>query len=473
MTQKVREVSTLEATIFLLLLAGLVSYLMLVLELTTRLSLLLALVFNCFMAMFYGHNLKQIENYIIEGVRRSAFVITILIIIGCVIGSWIAAGIIPSIIYYGLETLNPTFFMVGGLVSCSLVAYFTGSSYACVGTIGVALMGIGQGLGIPLPITAGVILSGAMFGDKMSPFSDTTNLAAGTAGVPIFDHIRSMTYTTVPAWIIAAIIFYFIGTLYSEQQPDTANIQNLQEVIKTHFNIHPLLLFVPAGTIILAIRKTPTVIAMAFGGITGMVIALVFQTGFDTKIQLMSLINGLEYDFGNEEANNLFANRGGMTSMFLAMTIGMMAMIMGEIMARVGILLALIKGLEKAIVSKASLVICSLFSCFITNMLSASQYVSIVMPGMALKPLYIRRKVSRRVLSRSLEDGGTLLSVTIPWSSDAIFVSTALGVSTLAYVPYAYFILLCPLFSIFYALIGFAVWDDEGETNIVQESHKI
>ena len=212
---------------------------------------------------------------------------------------------------------------------------------------------------------------------------------------------------------------------------------------------------------------------MAFGGITGMVIALVFQTGFDTKIQLMSLINGLEYDFGNEEANNLFANRGGMTSMFLAMTIGMMAMIMGEIMARVGILLALIKGLEKAIVSKASLVICSLFSCFITNMLSASQYVSIVMPGMALKPLYIRRKVSRRVLSRSLEDGGTLLSVTIPWSSDAIFVSTALGVSTLAYVPYAYFILLCPLFSIFYALIGFAVWDDEGETNIVQESHKI
>ncbi len=175
-------------------------------------------------------------------------------IIGCVIGAWIVAGIIPSIVYYGLETLTPTTFLIGGLVSCSLVSYFTGSSYACLGTIGVALMGIGQGLGLPLPLTAGLVLSGAVFGDKMSPFSDTTNLAAASAETPLFSHIHSMLYSTVPAWIIAAILFLYFGTSSINANIDANSVKELQLVIKSNFHISPYLLLVPILTIFLAIK---------------------------------------------------------------------------------------------------------------------------------------------------------------------------------------------------------------------------
>lgn len=436
---------------------------MLVIELSTRMGLLLAVTFTSVCVLFLGHSVKDVENYIINGVKKSAFVVTILLVIGCVIGAWIASGIIPTIIYYGLETLNPTIFMVGGLISCSLVSYFTGSSYACVGTLGVALMGIGQGLGLPLPLTAGMIISGAMFGDKMSPFSDTTNLSAGTAGVSIYVHIRSMTYTTVPALLIAAALFFYLGLEYSSQKLNTNNIEILQQTIKTHFTITPILLAVPFLTIFLAAKKTPPVIAMAFGAITGMIAAFIFQDGFETKILFMSVINGLSYDFGSADVNNLLASRGGLTSMLLAVTIAMMALVMGELLTRAGVLKAIIKGLEKTIVNTAGLVVCSIVSCLSVNMLSASQYIAIVLPGTTLKPLYEKRGVSRRVLSRSLEDGGTMLSVAVPWAGDAIFVATTLGVATLSYLPYAYFIILCPLFSIFFAIIGYAVWTDADE----------
>lgn len=428
-------------------------------------GLLLAVTFTSICVLLLGHSVKDVESYIIDGVKKSAFVVTILLVIGCVIGAWIASGIIPTIIYYGLETLTPTVFMVGGLISCSLVSYFTGSSYACVGTLGVALMGIGQGLGLPLPLTAGMIISGAMFGDKMSPFSDTTNLSAGTAGVPIYDHIKSMTYTTVPAWLIAAGVFSYLGFEYSNQELNTDKIVILQQTIKAHFNINPFLLVVPFLTIFLAAKKTPPVIAMAFGAISGMITAFIFQDGFETKILFMSVVNGLSYDFGSPDVNNLLAGRGGLTSMLLAVTIAMMALVMGELLTRAGILMAIIKGLEKIIESTTALVICSIVTCFSVNMLSASQYIAIVLPGTTLKPLYQKRGVSRRVLSRSLEDGGTMLSVAVPWSGDAIFVATTLGVSTLSYLPYAYFIILCPLLSVFYAIIGYAVWTDVEEKN--------
>lgn len=444
-------------------LAGFVSFSMLYLQLPTRLTLLLSIVLISIVCLFLGHTAKQVESYIVAGIKKCGFVIAILLIIGCVIGSWIVSGIIPSIVYYGLEVLTPTTFLIGGLISCSLVSYFTGSSYACMGTIGVALMGIGQGLGLPLPLTAGLVLSGAVFGDKMSPFSDTTNLAAASAGTPLFSHIHSMLYSTVPAWIIAAVLFLYFGTSNIDTNINTNSVTELQLVITNHFIVSPYLLLVPILTIFLAIKKVPSVIAMAFGAMLGITAAFIFQENFTANTILLSLISGLNIDLGSEEANQLFANRGGLTSMLYAITIAIMALILGEILMRLGMLTALIKGAEKFIVSTASLVISSIVTCIVTVMISASEYLSIVMPGEALKLLYKKRGISRKVLSRSLEDGGTIFSTLVPWSANAVFVASTLGVATLDYLPYAFFSLLCPVISIFYAMIGYAIWDDSND----------
>ncbi|MBL4870932.1 MAG: Na+/H+ antiporter NhaC [Robiginitomaculum sp.] len=460
MKNKIKTITPLDGLVILILLASVVSFSMLVLELSTRLTLLLAITFYSAVSLVYGHSAKKIENYIVDGIKKSAFVVVILMVIGCVIGSWVAGGIIPAIIYYGLEVLTPSLFILGGFVSCSLVSYFTGSSFASMGTIGVALMGIGQGFGIPVALSAGLILSGSMFGDKMSPFSDTTNLASASANVPLFAHIRSMTYTTIPAWLISAGLYFYFGAKYSDQTIDIVKIETIQQSIQDHFTITPVLLFIPLITIVLAARKVPPIMAMSFGALLGISVALVFQNNFDVQTILNSLMAGLNYDFGSAEANKLFANRGGLTSMLFAVTIAMMALVLGEMLTRTGLLVALLKGLEKIVVNTGSLVICTILSCLGITMLSASQYLSIVMPGAALQPLYKKRGVSRRVLSRSLEDGGTMFSVLIPWTSDAAFVVATLGVATLTYLPYAFFLLISPVISIIFAFVGYAVWPD-------------
>ncbi len=462
------DLSATTGIVAMLSIVALVSICMLVLGLPTRISLLMCLVWTSLIALYLGHTAQEVEGYILKGIRGSAFIIAILLVIGCVIGAWITSGIIPTIIFYGLGTLTPTLFLVGGLVSCSLVSYFTGSSYACMGTIGVALMGIGQGLGLPLPLVAGMVLSGAMFGDKMSPFSDTTNLAAAASNVSLFAHIRSMMYTTIPAWLICAGAFLFLGLTYSETALDVGRIEALQSVITKHFTISPFFLLVPFITIVLAMRNVPPIIAMFFGALGGIVVALVFQSDFGVKTIMTSLAKGLDYDFGTDEANSLFANRGGLASMLYAVSIAVFALIFGELLVKTGIIVSVIKALGNAIFNTASLVIASIASCLMTTMLTGSQYLSIVMPGQALQPLYKKRKVSRRVLSRSLEDGGTMFSTLVPWSADAAFVVGTLGVATSAYLPYAFFQILCPLLSILYAVIGFAVWSDDGSDDEVE-----
>lgn len=461
-----REMTARVSVIFLLLLVGFISYAMLDLELPIRLTLFLTIFIASTACLLFGHSAKEVENYIVDGIKKCGFVTAILLIIGCVIGAWIVSGIIPSIIYYGLEFLTPTTFILGGLVSCSLVSYFTGSSYACLGTLGVALMGIGQGLGVSEPLTAGLVLSGAVFGDKMSPFSDTTNLAAVSADVPLFSHIRSMAYTTAPAWFIAAGLYIYFGTSNVVSAVDISKVEALQLTIKDHFTVSPILLFIPVLTIFLAIRKVPSILAMSSGVLLGIVMAFIFQIDFGAKTILLSLINGLDYDFGSLQANQLFANRGGLSSMLFAVSIAFMALVLGEILLKMGVLPVLMENLGKFVKNVASLVICTILTCVATIMLCASEYLAIAMPGEAFQLLYKKKNVSRMVLSRSLEDGGTIFSSLVPWSANAVFVASTLGVATLSYLPYAFFSLLCPLISILYAIFGFAVWDDKNDPNL-------
>jgi len=458
------ELKPFTGLIILSLLAGLISVCMMVLELPTRLTLLLAIIFTCFVALFRKHSADQIQTHLVQGVKKSAFVVIVLFVIGCIIGAWIVGGIMPTIIYYGLEILSPSWFLVSGFIICSIVSYFTGSSYACMGTVGIAFMGIGQGLGVSLPIVAGMVLSGAVFGDKMSPFSDTTNLAAAVAGVDIFDHIKSMMYTTIPAWFVSAAIFGVLGMMQSGTALDSDRIQAIQAAINSYFNVNPLLLVIPVLTIVLVIRKVSPILSMACGAILGILAAFVFQQTFDTNTILVSLTKGLSFDFGSPETNKLFANRGGLASMVYPATIAMMALSLGELLNKIGLLAALIKMAEKVVFNTGSLVFFSIASCLMTTLLTASQYLSIVMPGEALQPLYKKRQISRRVLSRCLEDGGTLFSTLVPWAVDAAFVAGTLGVATIEYLPYAFFLLFSPLFSILFSFIGFGIWKASDES---------
>jgi NhaC family Na+:H+ antiporter len=463
-----RKPSFLLSLIIIVVLAVIISFAMLLLKLPTIITLFFCIFYTGIISVFLGHTKEDINDFILGGVRKSAFVIVMLLVIGCLIGSWIVSGIIPTIIYYGLDIINPNYFLVVGLISCSIISYFTGSAYACIGTIGVSMIGIAEGMGISLPITAGMILSGALFGDKMSPFSDTTNMASGVTKTPLFVHIKSMLYTTFPAWIMALIIYAFIGRDFNTAAVNIQQIDSLKNAIQANFQISPLLLIVPLLTVILAIKKIPPVIAIGIGAVTSIIVALIFQHQFDVQTILRSLVEGVQMDFGSDLTTKLFSNRGGMENMMHTISIVIIALIFGEIITKTGILGSLIIGLEKVIYNTVSLVFITILSCLLTTMISNSQYLSILMPGEAFLPLYKRRNISSRVLSRSLEDGGTMFGMLVPWTGDAAFVALTLGVATIDYLPFTFFALLSPVVSVVFAAFNIAIWkssDDTWESN--------
>ncbi|MGL1933248.1 MAG: Na+/H+ antiporter NhaC [Desulfotalea sp.] len=434
-----------------------------VLKLPTRGSLVLCIVYISVVSYFLGNSLKEIESYLLDGFKKAAFTVGILMAVGCVIGGWIIGGVIPSIIYYGLDLLTPSLYLTTGLILCCLTSYFTGTSYGCIATMGVALIGVAEGLGVPLPIAAGMIVSGALFGDKMSPFSDTTNLAAATAKTPLFSHIYSMLFTGGPAIVISLIIFAVIGMNFGDENAaNPAKTQELMTAIDSVFFISPFLLLVPAITIILIIRKTPPILSIMIGSIIGVIVALIFQDAFTTKEVILSLFKGVSYDYGNADAAKLL-NRGGLGSMAWIVTVALIVLAFGELIQRSGILRALLTAVSKSINSSFKLIVATIGACLATNLFSASQYVSIVLPGETFEPAYKRMGIKGNVLSRTLEDSGTLFAFLVPWGNDAIFTAATLGVATLDYAPYTFFSLICPLIAILYAATGAFIWkrDDQ------------
>lgn len=430
-----------------------------ILKLPTQLTFIFAIVAITLCLLFKGFKLTEVQEYLVEGGKKSVLVVLILISVGMIIGAWIVSGIVPSLIYYGLKLLSPSFFLVAGFLICCIVSFFTGSSYASVGTLGVAFMGIGHGMGVTPALTAGMVLSGSIFGDKMSPFSDTTNLASGSAGTDIFSHIRSMLYTTIPALIISAILYTILGFKYDGNM-EVSRVNVIIEALSQHFTISPLLLLVPVITIILAIKKMPPLISLSIGAFIGVIAAFGFQS-YSSKVILTSLVNGFTIDSGVKDVDNLL-NRGGISSMMSTVTIAIFALALGEVLLKTGIVSVILDKIKSTIISPMRLVITTLLTCLLTNMLTASEYVAIVLPGEMLQPAYRKRKIQLRVLSRTLEDGGTIFSFLVPWSAAAIYVSGILGVSTIDYIPYTFFAILCPIFAVIYAITGFAIFKEEG-----------
>ena len=463
-TTQVKQVSVPMALIAMAVLALILIGGFAIFSITTTSVFLLAIVAMAIIGLISGFKLREIETFFLDGTRKAVQVAMILLTVGTVIGAWIVSGIVPAIIYYGLNVLSPKVFLVVGFAICCLISFFVGSSYSAIATLGVAFMGIGLGLNINPGITAGMVVSGAIFGDKMSPFSDTTNLAPAVAGTDIFKHIGSMLYTTVPATVLTAIIFTVMGFSIGESTMDTAIIDEINTALTANFHINPILLLVPLLTIVLAVKKVPPLIALLSGALAGIIFAFIFQLDhFSFQTILNAMGSGFSIDSGSASVDKLL-NRGGILGVMSTVALCFLALGLAEILQRLGVLSVILKEMEVFIRGPRSLVLTTIVTCLVTTCLTASQYVSIIVPGELMKGGYTKYKVDKRVLSRTLEDAGTIFAFIIPWSTTGIYVSGVLGLDVMEYVPYCFLAILCPLIAVIYAITGFAIFKEKEDS---------
>lgn len=394
--------------------------------------------------------------------RSTAGAILILLFVGALAGTWLISGIIPSMIYYGLQILSPAIFLPATVIICAVISIATGSSWTTSATVGIALIGIGQAIGFNLGMVAGAVLSGAYFGDKMSPLSDTTNLAPAMAGSELFTHIRYMAYTTVPTIVVALIIFTVLG-IFQSPTGDTDTAAMLTS-IEASFNISPLLFLVPATVILLIVRKTKPLIALLVGTLLGGLFAIIFQpnivatiAGADTLnfesaykgvMNAMTVSTAVETD--NAALNDLFSS-GGMNGMLGTIWLIMCAMVFGGIMDGIGALARISQALLNMTDSIFGLFASTVASCLALNVTASDQYLAIVVPGKMFSKAYEERGLAPENLSRTLEDSGTVTSVLVPWNTCGAYQSGVLGVSVFDYAIYAIFNWLSPFMTLLFA----------------------
>ena len=452
------------ALLTLVIVAGIMSVGLAVLKLNTMVTFILALVAVCIVAICLGMKLERLQEIILSGFRKFALTGMILISVGMVVGTWIISGIVPSIIYYGLQIFTPSSFLAVGFLICCIISFFTGSSYASLGTMGVAFMAIGYGMEINPGLVAGMAVSGAVFGDKMSPFSDTTNMAPAASGTDIFAHIKSMFYTVIPSFVITTVLYFIMGLKFNAASEESLqSIKAIVVALDESFTISPLLLIVPVFTIILVAKKIPAMIALIIGALAGVIAALIAQPQFSFNEVVTAMSVGFVGEF-EEEALASLLNRGGISAMMSTIVYCIFALELGELMYEMGVLSVILDKVKDRILKPCNLIIATLISCLATVMLTTSQYMAILLPGEVFRSSSEKANMAPYVLSRTLEDGGTIFSFLVPWSAAAIYSSGVLGVSTLQYLPYAFLPLLCPVFAILCAVTGIGVLDREGKS---------
>lgn len=452
-TKMKKQATVLHALIPIVFLIASLMYTIFVLEGSPHIPLVLSACVAAAVAMLgLGYTWAEIEEGMVETIKMSMGAIIILMIIGMIIGTWILGGVVPAMIYYGLQILSPSIFLVTACVLCCIVSLATGSSWTTAGTVGIALIGIGQSLGIPAPVVAGAIISGAYFGDKMSPLSDTTNLAPAMAGSTLFDHIRHMVYTTGPSLIIALIIYGIMGVQYAGNALDEGSITAVLTGLSTNFTINPILLLAPILVIVMVVMKIPAIPGLFGGTLLGALMAVVFQ-GADLGGIISAMNDGFVSESGIEVIDTLLT-RGGLQSMMFTVSLILCAMCFGGVMEKAGFLEAIARSAIRFATSTGSLVLVTIITIIFINILAGDQYLAIVIPGRMYKTIYDERGLAPKNLSRCLEDAGTLTSPLVPWNTCGSFMSTTLGVATLAYLPYCFLNLINPLVSIFYGYTG-------------------
>ncbi len=429
-----------------------------------RMTLILATAFAGLLLMLTGTKWKTIEEGILHGCGIAAMPNVIMILIGMLIPTWIASGGIPALIYYGLELINPQFFVVTVALVCSIASLATGSSYTTGATFGVAFIGISMGMGIPVAITAGAVISGAIIGDKLSPLSDSTNLAAGVCETPLFEHIKSMMYTTIPAFIISCVIYAIIGARYSVDNVDSETVDLLLRGISENFNITPLYALIGIIpmilVIVLGVKQVNAVVTMIIAGMVGLVIAILLQQ--HTLIEMLNFMdNGYVMDSGVEVVDKLLS-RGGIQSMMWTVSVAILGMTYGGVLEKTGVLEVLLNKMAAVTKSAKGLITTHVLSAIAVNLLSASQYVAILIPGRMFLPAYKKLGLQLRVASRTCEDAATVTSPLVPWGLCGVYFAGVLGVPTIEYLPYTFLALIVPCLAIIYAFTGLFIFKADG-----------
>lgn len=401
-----------------------------------------------------GYTWKEIEQGIVDSIGSTMQAILILSVVGSLIGSWIAGGIVPTLIYYGLQLLSPTFFLAASLILCSIVSLATGSSWTTAGTVGIALIGVAQGIGIPVPLAAGAIISGAYFGDKLSPMSDTTNLAPAMAGAELFDHIKHMLYSTSVSYGITLVAFLLIGFKYSGQQLDTAAINEILAAISSQYIISPLFILVPVIVIVSVSLKVPAIPGLMIGVGLGGVCTIIQGGNFGYVLETMQY--GVVCESGHAMVDELFT-RGGLQSMMWTISLIMSALTFGGVLEKTGMMETIANAMLNLAKSTGSLILVTVVSCLFINILCGDQYLAIALPGKMFKDAYHDRGLAPRNLSRALEDSGTVTSALIPWNTCGATMSGFLTVPTLSYLPYCFFNILSPIVSVIFGFTGITI----------------
>ncbi|MFO7527907.1 MAG: Na+/H+ antiporter NhaC [Marinobacter sp.] len=403
----------------------------------------------------FGFNWQEIEDSIYKGIRLALPAVVIIILVGLAIGSWMGGGVVATMIFYGLKLLSPELFLVSIALMCAVVSIAIGSSWSTMGTIGIAGMGIGISMGIPAPMVAGAVITGAYFGDKMSPLSDTTNLASGLTGTDLFVHIQHMFYTTIPGLLIALAAYWYMSLGFAATDAEVAKISNTMVVLENNFVISPWLLVVPLTVILMVAKKIPALPALVAGIVLGF-LCQIFVQGDSVAVSVSALQNGYVIETGNSVIDSLF-NRGGIDSMMYTVSMTIVAMTFGGVLENTGMLQAIVDKMKDMTKSARTLIPTTIGSCFLTNATCSEQYISVVVPARMFSKVYRERGLHSKNLSRALEDGGTLTSVFIPWNTCGVFILATLGVGAWEYAPYAILNFVVPIISIIYAITGFSI----------------
>lgn len=429
-------------------------------DFTPHIPLALGLAITAIFGWFRGYRWSDIEEGAFHVVRVAIPAIAILMIIGMIIAIWIASGTVPLIMYYGFHVLTPEIFLAAALLLCSIVSICLGTSWTTAGTVGLALMGIGSGFGIPMYWTAGAVISGSYFGDKMSPLSDTTNLAPAVTGVDIFAHIRNMTATTVPAMIIALLVYLFVGfNIIETSQMDTSRIDQFTAALAANFTLSPVLLLPVVLVIFMALKRMPA-IPVLFASVMTSLVLTIFVQGASFHETLNYLQNGFVIDSGNAGLDKLLS-RGGIQSMTWVITLVMIALSFGGALEKTRCLETIVNAILGRNDSYLKLHATATATSIGTNMITGDPYLSLTLPGRMYSPSYRRMGYSTLNLSRAIEDGGTLTAPLVPWNAGGAFMISALGLGiseghteNLLYIVCAVACWVSPLLGILYAAIG-------------------
>ena len=413
-----------------------------------------------------GTKVEAVFEKIKNNVQDTTQAIFILILIGGLAGTWLIGGIVPAMIYYGLDLINVQFFLPTAVIISALVSLSTGSSWSTTATVGIALMGIGQTIGLNPAIVAGAVISGAYFGDKLSPLSDTTNLAPAMAGTDLFTHIRYMLYTTIPSLIISLILFTILGWSNGDAAMDAAEIATVQSLLKESFTITPWLFVVPVGVIVLIARKIDALVAISIGIFGGLVMALLFQGSLLERlgsgqfpmyeVAMRSVYGSVAISSDHPILSDLLST-SGMSGMLGTVWLILSAMAFGGAMEAAGFLATITSAIVSLARGTASLITSTLVACGVLNVTASDQYLAIVVPGRMFKNVYHERGLAPENLSRTLEDSGTVTSVLVPWNTCGAYQSSVLGVATGEYFMYAFFNLISPLMTLVYAWVGIRI----------------